>query len=420
MSFGDRLGLVGVFLALIALAATYLWPDKKWIGWIALFCAVALLVAWGWLEFGAELPRLSFTYPIRTGIAVFIVGGCLALALWALVQPRLGPIKEQAAIPSETQAKKEVIHDPQLSPAGFVSFIGQVIDGQAPMMQENQTETPLDDVHLSIVASVPKSAEPQNDNEWGSGTVVWQKEIDIGTCRARLTTGLPERFPIAGQKYLYFHILMMTRLQSYRETIKLTKTSDKEYSGELTFFGGDAKPIYTRNIKLGIATLQNPQPVTPGTPVQESIQTITLEARLTCTLKEGAELPPSTVDIYSGFGKASLEGPAGLVEFAHQSPVEFRHESGQIVVINHFYINSGEALIGQPIFRLANYDKLTVPNTTITYADSLDEMRLAEVTMIVNGTKTWYRSFRLNGKFDPNKSTIGWPLIGLKGAMGIP
>jgi hypothetical protein len=297
MSFGDRLGLVGVFLALIALAATYLWPDKKWIGWIALFCAVALLVAWGWLEFGAELPRLSFTYPIRTGIAVFIVGGCLALALWALVQPRLGPIKEQAAIPSETQAKKEVIHDPQLSPAGFVSFIGQVIDGQAPMMQENQTETPLDDVHLSIVASVPKSAEPQNDNEWGSGTVVWQKEIDIGTCRARLTTGLPERFPIAGQKYLYFHILMMTRLQSYRETIKLTKTSDKEYSGELTFFGGDAKPIYTRNIKLGIATLQNPQPVTPGTPVQESIQTITLEARLTCTLKEGAELPPSTVDI---------------------------------------------------------------------------------------------------------------------------
>jgi hypothetical protein len=132
------------------------------------------------------------------------------------------------------------------------------------MMQENQTDTPLDDVHLSIIESVPKSAEPNTENEWGSGTVVWQEEIDIGTCRARLTTGLLERFPIAGQKRLFFHIFMMTRFQSYRETMKLTRTSEQEYSAELDFYAGDAKPLYTRNMKLGITTLKAPH--IAGTP----------------------------------------------------------------------------------------------------------------------------------------------------------
>ncbi len=90
MSFGDRLGLAGVLLALVALAAQYLWPDKRWIGWVSLSCAVALLIAWGWLEIGAELPRLRSQYPIKSTIVVFIVGGCLAVALWMLLQSSPG------------------------------------------------------------------------------------------------------------------------------------------------------------------------------------------------------------------------------------------------------------------------------------------------------------------------------------------
>jgi hypothetical protein len=86
MSFGDRLGLVGLVLSLIALAAPYLWPDKKLIGWVSLSGAIALLLTWGWLEIGAEVPRLRSQYPIKSAIVVFIVGGCLAVALWMLVQ----------------------------------------------------------------------------------------------------------------------------------------------------------------------------------------------------------------------------------------------------------------------------------------------------------------------------------------------
>jgi diguanylate cyclase (GGDEF)-like protein len=157
--------------------------------------------------------------------------------------------------PPSTPSKTDSQAARLLAPAGFVSFVGQVIDGYAPMMQENQTPNPLDDVHLSIVESVPKSAEPNTANEWGSGTVVWQKQLEIGTCRAKLTTDLPERFPVEGQKRLFFYIFMMTRFQSYRETIRLTRTSEQEYSAELSFYGGGAKPMYTRNMKLQIATL---------------------------------------------------------------------------------------------------------------------------------------------------------------------
>ena len=250
MSFGDRLGLAGVILSLVALAAPYLWPDKKWIGWISLSCAVVLLVAWGWLEIEAELPRLRSQYPVRSIIVIFIVGGCLAVALWTLIQP----------------ASKESSQTALLSPAGFIRFVGPVIDGYAPMMQENQTEAPLDDVRLTILAIVPKGSAPTNDDEWGTGDLIWQKEIDIGTCRARLTTGLSERFPIGGRKLLWFSIFMMTRFQSYRETIKLTKTSDKEYSAELNFYGGVEKPIFTREMKLPIMSLKNRQPIVTKQP----------------------------------------------------------------------------------------------------------------------------------------------------------
>ena len=84
MSFGDRFGMAGVILALFALASQYLWPDKKWIGWLSFSCAVALLIGWGWLELGNELPRLRSRYPVISSVVAFIIGGCLAVALWRL------------------------------------------------------------------------------------------------------------------------------------------------------------------------------------------------------------------------------------------------------------------------------------------------------------------------------------------------
>jgi hypothetical protein len=85
VSFGDRMGMLGAILALVSLAVTYLWPDKRWIGWLALVFAVLLFIAWGWLEIGDELPRLQYKYPVLSVVAIFLIGGCLSAALWKLV-----------------------------------------------------------------------------------------------------------------------------------------------------------------------------------------------------------------------------------------------------------------------------------------------------------------------------------------------
>jgi hypothetical protein len=205
--------------------------------------------------------RIVFVFVLSGIVGVAIVETVRGVNRWALKhkvetatteQPPKRPQQSGSIEPAKPSPEAAL-----LAPAGFITFIGQIIDGYAPMMQENQTENPLDDVHLSIFSAVPKSRAPKTDDEWGSGTVVWEKEIEIGTCRARLTTGLQERFPIAGQKHLFCHILMLTRLQTYRETIKLTKISDKEYSAQLDFYGGGANPLYTRHMKLGIMNTQD-------------------------------------------------------------------------------------------------------------------------------------------------------------------
>lgn len=155
MSLGDRLGLVGVILSLIALAATYLWPDKKWIGWTSLSCAVLLLLAWGWIEIGAELPRLRSQHPIMSTIVVFIVGGCLAVALWVLVQS--SPV---------TQSNPSL----QLSNAGDdVSHI------------ENLLKAVPDSAYRQLVASVIFAFDPHASISVGNlvGTADGARTVDI-------------------------------------------------------------------------------------------------------------------------------------------------------------------------------------------------------------------------------------------------
>src|SRR5712692_5977577 len=50
MSFDSRVGIAGLFVGLVGIALMYLWPDKKWIGWLFLGVAGILLVGWAVLE----------------------------------------------------------------------------------------------------------------------------------------------------------------------------------------------------------------------------------------------------------------------------------------------------------------------------------------------------------------------------------
>jgi hypothetical protein len=88
MVLGDRLGLVGVILALLGIAFTYLWPDKKWIGWLSLSVAVLLIAMWGWLEFKLQFVAFYQSYPIKSTVLVFLCGGLLSSGLWLWVTAR--------------------------------------------------------------------------------------------------------------------------------------------------------------------------------------------------------------------------------------------------------------------------------------------------------------------------------------------
>jgi hypothetical protein len=50
MSTDRRIGIMGLIVAFFGIAAFYLWPDKRWIGWLSLCVATALLILWIFAE----------------------------------------------------------------------------------------------------------------------------------------------------------------------------------------------------------------------------------------------------------------------------------------------------------------------------------------------------------------------------------
>ena len=100
MAFGDRLGLVGLILAFLAVAIAVLWPGKKWIGWVSFAGAILLVGYWVWLEVGPRAIVAHQKYPLRTGVLVFVGGGAIILALWMLVA---SSVTEQKASSSDAK-----------------------------------------------------------------------------------------------------------------------------------------------------------------------------------------------------------------------------------------------------------------------------------------------------------------------------
>jgi hypothetical protein len=125
------------------------------------------------------------------------------------------------------------------------------------------------------------------------------------------------------------------------------------------------------------------------------IAQLVVEASLTGTLKEGAELPPGEQDFLpTGDAHAYLEGPPGPVRLAFQSPVRFRVQGGtSLVTTNRFALPDGSELRNRPVEALANFDKLLVPIVTVVWGKTIDKMKLLEVTLSVNGEDVWYASW---------------------------
>jgi hypothetical protein len=82
LSFADRLGLAALIVTLLSIAAVYLLPEKKWIGWLGLIAAVILILAWLRFEFQAALFNFAENFPVRSSLAVGLCFGALAGFAW--------------------------------------------------------------------------------------------------------------------------------------------------------------------------------------------------------------------------------------------------------------------------------------------------------------------------------------------------
>ena len=133
----------------------------------------------------------------------------------------------------------------------------------------------------------------------------------------------------------------------------------------------------------------------------KDIQSITIEVRLTCNLKDGAELPPAEVPFVPvGDSHAYFKGPAGTARLEFKSPVNFRRqETNKIVVINDFALESGSVLQHKPLEVLKNYSILSVPVVTVVFGRSFEKITLLEVSLIVNGEDIWYGSYKYDVPF---------------------
>lgn len=122
MSLGDRVGIAGLIVALFSIAAVYLWPDKKWIGWFSLIAAVGLILLWGWLELEVQAANFFRTAPVASTVTAFLLGGTLAASAWLWLAKRPLPVT-RVELPSASQPQatppipappKEVSKKPQV------------------------------------------------------------------------------------------------------------------------------------------------------------------------------------------------------------------------------------------------------------------------------------------------------------------
>jgi hypothetical protein len=148
----------------------------------------------------------------------------------------------------------------------------------------------------------------------------------------------------------------------------------------------------------------------------DGVRSFVVEARMTCTIKDGEPLPPSTEEIIGGFGTGQIVGSAQTIELARTNPVEFRKQrNNEMIVVNHFYVPTSEPLLGEPISRLTNYQRLILPITVLGSGSLFDTIRLVEVTVTINNERTWYYPYQLGGvRFENGGPTVTIPLDGIK------
>jgi hypothetical protein len=156
-------------------------------------------------------------------------------------------------------------------------------------------------------------------------------------------------------------------------------------------------------------------------PTQEVVTSLIVEARMTCTIKNGVPLPESVESIIGGFGSGEITGGGATLELARKNPVEFRKQpNDEMIVINHFYLPSSETVMGRPLNKLLTYDKLAVPITVLGSGSLFDKIKLFEITVTVNDKYTWYYPYNVGEvPFQDGGPMVTVPLAGLRRTLNV-
>jgi hypothetical protein len=147
---------------------------------------------------------------------------------------------------------QQSVDDQHLVAQCYLELFGQVIEGTVPGIVVNQTIEPMDDVRMDVAQLLDKPISA-NDPNPNSKLVGWQKRLDIGTCRARLSDGLSDRFPVGNYDHLAYSVWISSRYWTFRETIDLKKKSAQQYSEKVTVYrAADTKPLIETETMLSI------------------------------------------------------------------------------------------------------------------------------------------------------------------------
>ncbi len=168
MSLGDRLGFAGLIVAIIGIALVYLWPDKRWIGWLCLILVVPLTLAWITLEMRQaswNLDKSLLAYIGTGGLTGALIGSFIATLVWFYLSRASASLPEshpKAGIiiqgPGPSSAKTSDIlsaHDRALhvaiqqSPIEGLSQLGWTVKPQKDDTQFEVANEALPEMHES-------------------------------------------------------------------------------------------------------------------------------------------------------------------------------------------------------------------------------------------------------------------------------
>jgi hypothetical protein len=82
LDLGSRLGYVGLAMALFGIATQYIWPDKRWIGWICFLAGLLVCLIWGISEIKPRFDK----GPAELLVSIFmgcVLGGIGGGVIWS-------------------------------------------------------------------------------------------------------------------------------------------------------------------------------------------------------------------------------------------------------------------------------------------------------------------------------------------------